>query len=214
MGQLNIEKHKVIEDGLIIESPTEEQVVDAVCNAVSLGDGLDTIFDTQAERKGEKTFMYYAEFFYIIQQNKDYAKKWDEANRKRAMIVTEGVHTARKRYETTGSKSDLENLKLCVDIAKIASKTIESNITIENNQIFPEWFFTEIYKKTIHPDDYRNTKEYKERVKNCIDSDPMDDAFWSHTTGGVESSEARDKIEARKAREAMAVRQSENSSKS
>ena len=214
MGQLNIEKHKVIEDGLPVENPTEEQVVEAVCNAVSLGDGLDAIFDTEAERKGKKTFMYYADFFYIINENKDYSKKWDEANRKRAMIVTEAMHTARKRYEGSGSKNDLDNLKLCRDVAQIASKTIESNITIENNQIFPEWFFTEIYKKTIHPDDYRNTEEYKKRVKECIGSDPMTDAFWSHTVGGVESSEARDKIAAREAREAMAVRQDENNSKS
>ena len=170
MGQLNVEKYKIIEDGDPVENPTEEQIVEAVCNAVSLGDGLDTVFDTEAERKGEPTFMYYADFFLLIQDNKTYAKAWDDANKKRAMIVTESVHTARKRYELSGLKADLDNLKLCVDIAKVASKTIESNITIENNQVFPEWFFTSIYKKALHPEDIRETKEYRDRVKNCIGS--------------------------------------------
>ena len=213
MGQLNIEKHKVIEDGNPIENPTEKQIVEAVCNAVALGDGLDTIFDTEAERRGEPTFMYYATFFVLVNENKDYAKLWDDASKKRAMIVTEAVHTASKRYEQTGSSNDLKHLKLRAEIANIAQKNIESNITIENNQIFPEWYFTDIYKRTVHPDDYRHTKDYKKRLKNCIGFDE-NDAFWTHTVGGIESNQAKEKLADRRAKEAMAVRRDENSSKS
>ena len=212
MGKLNIIDHKVVEDGKPLETATEKQKIEAICNAVALGDGLDEVFDEKAERRGEKAFMYYADFFVLIGENIEYSKMWDEANRKRQLITTEAVHAARKKYERTGSGADLANLKLSVEVAKISAKSLQSTIIIENNQIFPEEFFTKIYDKATHPDDIRKSKAYKERVKKVIGTDPMEGAFFSHVHG-VESEEASEKLKKRLATERMAVRgdKSENS---
>ena len=80
-------------------------------------------------------------------------------------------------------KKNIDDLKTYVEAAKVATQSLSSKITIENNIIFPEKFFTEVFKKMPHPDDYRQTKEYRERVKEITGIDPNEAFVWTHLQG-------------------------------
>ena len=221
MGQLNIREYGVILDNLPLKDPTEEQIVEAVCNAISLGDGLDSIFDIDAERTGKQTFMYVTDFISLIKHNPNYSKKYDDAVNKRHKLMQESVHSAMKKYNENPTPRNLEILKSHTTAAKTALETIKTSVVIENNQIFPPQFFTGVpnaeilptdtpeekaRKENINkvcmdvlvtPDEIRKTPEYKERIKRVAGLDPNDAAFWTHQVGGIFSSEAKRKRDLR-----------------
>ena len=221
MGQLNVVKYEVVSDSLPLKDPTEAQIVEAVCNAISLGDGLDTVFDIEAERTGKPAFMYVTDFITTVKNNTNYSKMYDDAMNKRHKLTQEAVHSAMKRYNANPTSKNLEIFKLHTTAAKVAAETIKTSVVIENNQIFPPQFFTGIpnaeilptdtpeekeKKERINkyamdvlvtPDEIRKTPEYKERIKRVANLDPNDAAFWTHQVGGIFSSEAKRKRDLR-----------------
>ena len=217
MGTLNVVNKKIVEDNLDVDSPTEEQIIEAVCNAISLGDGLDGIFDIEAERAGKETFMYVTDFVSIVHKNPKYSRKYEDALSKRDRLAQESVHTAMKEYNKNPNKKNYDILKLHVEAAKAASQAIKTSIVIENNQIFPKEFFTGLPTQEIlptdskeererkehinnvsmdvlvTPDEIRATPEYQDRIKRVAGLEPNDAAFWTHQIGGIHSNTAKTK---------------------
>ena len=199
--------NQVVKNGEELSSPSDNDVVYAVCQMLSYGHGLTTIFDAEKELSGEPVFMHLADFFDLIENNEEYEEMYDRANDRRIKMVVEAMHAARKKLDKDPENKALwTNYRVAIDAAKTVQAEVTTKIKIQNNQIFPDKLFSEAVKKTPHPLDQRKTDWYKKLLAEFSGNNPDRDFVHTHfDLDGHKSSAAEDMLKLR------GIRSDENS---
>ena len=199
MDRYGIVNHKIVKNGEELENPSDKEVVLAVCQMLSHGHGLTTIFDTEKELAGDDVFMYLTDFFELVENNEEFEELYDKANDRRIKIVIEAMHAKRKELDKAPEDKALwQQYRVAVDAAKTVQAEITTKIKIQNNQIFPDKLFSEAVKKTPHPLDQRKTDWYKKMLREFSGNNPDRDFVHTHfDLDGHASTAAQDMLKLR-----------------
>ena len=199
MDRYGILDGKVVKNGEDVSSPSEKECVLAVCQMLSYGHGLTTIFDTEKELSGDDVFMYLTDFFDVIEGNEEYEDLYDKANDRRIKMVMEAMHSVRKELDKNPEDKALwQQYKVAVDAVKAVQAEVTTKIKIINNQIFPDKLFNEAVKKTPHPLDQRKTDWYKKMLREFSGNNPDRDFVHTHfDLDGHASTAAEDMLKLR-----------------